>query len=237
MLWIIVLCLVLVCIYILVLLKKQKEHLHAIGEIAHDLGNACSIMEQAASLCAMGKASEYSDLLRGQGRYAVLLCRILCNLCAGQSLVIDRRLGDMGEYISSICGQMTAWLRSREIDLQVETVGNCMARFDAAALQRIFCNLVSNAAEAMPEGGAIFVTVDGASDPSRVSVSVEDTGTGMDEKTCRRIFRRHVTKKAERGAHGLGLPAALRLAKLHSGSITVRSQLGKGSCFCLTVRR
>jgi two-component system, NtrC family, sensor kinase len=100
---------------------------------------------------------------------------------------------------------------------------------DAAQIRQVLLNVVRNAREAMPSGGAVSVatrTVDGA-----VAVDVRDTGPGIDPARLARIFDPFFTTK-ERGT-GLGLALAQEIAREHGGELTCVSSPGNGTIFTL----
>jgi len=119
---------------------------------------------------------------------------------------------------------------------------------DPTQVQQVIVNLCRNALEAMPNGGRLTIraenrTLTSAMDEAHppltpgeyVCLSVEDTGCGMDARTMKRIFDPFFTTK-ERG-HGLGLAAAYGVVAAHRGAISVRSEPGKGSTFCMWLPR
>jgi signal transduction histidine kinase len=98
---------------------------------------------------------------------------------------------------------------------------------DADLMERVFYNLLLNAGQATPPGGAITVKtrpVDGAAE-----VSVIDRGSGIDPKLIDTIFNPFVTTKPE--GVGLGLAIVSKIVDEHGGKISVESELGKGSVF------
>jgi PAS domain S-box-containing protein len=109
---------------------------------------------------------------------------------------------------------------------------------DAAALNRVVMNLVANAIKFTPQGG-ITVQFDTAGDTARLSV--EDTGIGISEPFLPRIFDEF--KQESQGVcrdfegSGLGLSISKRLVDLMEGSIEVRSELGRGTTFTVSLPR
>ena len=92
-------------------------------------------------------------------------------------------------------------------------------------------NLFSNAVKFTPTGGSI--TLRERSDGETVSVSVTDTGCGMDAETRKHIFEKFYqgdTSHATMG-NGLGLALARRIVRMCGSEISVSSEPGKGSCF------
>jgi signal transduction histidine kinase len=108
---------------------------------------------------------------------------------------------------------------------------------DAEALRRAIIILIDNAAKYTPEGG--LVRVDLSTRDSVATVKVSDTGIGIDPADLPYIFDRfwRADKARSRayGGAGLGLSIAKWIAETHAGSITVASELGKGSTFSFNV--
>jgi signal transduction histidine kinase len=100
-------------------------------------------------------------------------------------------------------------------------------RFDAELMERVFFNLIMNAVQASPAGGA--VTVKTRATAGAVEVAVIDRGTGIDPKQRDSIFNPFFTTKPE--GVGLGLAIVSKIVDEHGGKITVESQPGKGSVF------
>jgi heavy metal sensor kinase len=107
---------------------------------------------------------------------------------------------------------------------------------DRIRLRQLFLNLVDNAIKYTPEGGSVLLTMD-RQDGSAV-FEVQDTGIGIPREEAEKIFDRfyRVDKARSRdlGGAGLGLSIARWIAELHRGTITVTSEVQKGSTF--TVR-
>jgi CheY-like chemotaxis protein len=116
------------------------------------------------------------------------------------------------------------------------------SRADAGAVEQILMNLVTNARDAMPNGGVlsidvqrVFLDVDhrrthGWGEPGEyVMISVTDTGVGMDADTRRRMFEPFFTTKALGAGTGLGMPMVFGLVKQHGGYIDVETMVGKGT--------
>ena len=106
------------------------------------------------------------------------------------------------------------------------------AAIERVALQQILVNLMTNAIQAMPEGGTLTLeTADGTLDGApAVEIRVADTGTGIEAETLRRVFDPFFTTKRRTGT-GLGLSISQRLARQAGGRITVESAHGAGTAF------
>ena len=99
--------------------------------------------------------------------------------------------------------------------------------FDAELLERVFYNLVLNAAQATSPGGA--VTVKTRTAPGAVEIAIIDRGSGIQPEHMDTIFNPFFTTKPE--GVGLGLAIVAKIIDEHDGKITVQSEPGKGSVF------
>jgi PAS domain S-box-containing protein len=104
---------------------------------------------------------------------------------------------------------------------------------DAQQIQQVFRNLISNGAEAMPEGGTLEIRAVENKPEGQVVVSVRDTGTGIEPDILPRLFQPLFTTKA-RGI-GLGLVVVKNLTEANGGEIAVQSEIGQGTTFSVTL--
>lgn len=126
--------------------------------------------------------------------------------------------------------------RERGISFEVEpdaSVGEVAT--DEAMLRQILDNLLSNALDAVADGGRVRVST--ALDGARVRVEVGDDGYGIAPEVLARVFDPFFTTKDPGSGSGLGLAISLTLAEAMGGAITVESKPGKGSLFRLWLPR
>jgi signal transduction histidine kinase len=100
---------------------------------------------------------------------------------------------------------------------------------DLAKILRVLNNLMKNAVEAMPNGGKLTISANRINDDIHIRVS--DTGVGIQEEQLPNLFEPFYTTK--RKGLGLGLAYCKRVVGAHGGSITVESEVGKGTTFTI----
>jgi len=100
---------------------------------------------------------------------------------------------------------------------------------DGGQMQQVLCNLLTNAYQAMPDGGTI--TIGAEMDGNTLRMEVADTGTGIQEEHLKLIFEPLFTTKP-RGI-GLGLAISKKLVEAHHGRIFAQSMDGRGSKFTI----
>lgn len=103
-------------------------------------------------------------------------------------------------------------------------------RMDRSEFELVVLNLAANANTAMPDGGRFVVTVLPQT-ASRVALSFSDSGRGMDEAVCRRVFEPFFTTSADGQGSGLGLAVVSEIVTVCGGSLDVDSAPGRGTTF------
>ena len=106
---------------------------------------------------------------------------------------------------------------------------------DSELLYQVWVNLLENAVKFTPPGGRIGICLAAAADT--VTVTVWDTGCGMDAETLPRIFEQFYQGDTDRRADGCGLGLTLckRIVEQHGGTITAESRPGEGSRFSVAL--
>jgi signal transduction histidine kinase/ActR/RegA family two-component response regulator len=237
------------------LAKSQK--MEAIGTlaggVAHDLNNILSGLVSYPELLLMD-LPEDSPLkqpiltIQASGQKAAAIVQDLLTLARrGVSVREVMNLNNLiDDYLSSPENQKIMEFHS---DVAVETnlqsdLFNIMG--SPVHLSKTIMNLVSNAAEAMPNGGTISISTDNCyidnslkvydavDEGDYATLTVSDTGIGISHENIERIFEPFYTKKTMgRSGTGLGMAVVWGTVKDHSGYIDVKSELGEGSTFTL----
>jgi len=98
-------------------------------------------------------------------------------------------------------------------------------------IEQVLVNLIVNAAQAIPDDVRGEIRISTHQDQGMVVIRIDDNGKGMDEKTRKQIFDPFFTTKRTRGGTGLGLAIVFRIVEEHGGTISVASNLNKGTTF------
>jgi PAS domain S-box-containing protein len=123
--------------------------------------------------------------------------------------------------------------RSRE-DIRIERDfpdGDLICRIDPEQLQQVILNLLQNAMQAMPDGGAIAVGL--RVEENQGVLSVGDTGIGMADEVREKLFTPFFTTKED--GTGLGLVTSKKIIDAHNGQIRVDSEPGRGTQFSISL--
>jgi two-component system sensor kinase FixL len=220
---------------------KDSERLVAIGQTAgmvgHDLRNPLQTITgelylakgEVDSLAEGETRSNLQESIHVIQEQANYMDKIVSDLQAFvQPIRIDRTPVYVAELISSVLA--TVMIPSA-ISVKTQIESNFpQVKADANLLKRVLTNLVTNAVQAMPNGGKLSLTAL-ANSQSHVSVTVKDTGVGIPEAIKTQIFTPLFTTKPR--GQGFGLAVCKRVMEAHNGSINFKSTVGQGAEFTI----
>jgi len=235
----------------------QSQKLESIGRlaggVAHDFNNHLTVINGYCDLMISNLAlddpnREFLLDVRRAGERAATLTRQL--LAFGRKQFLSPRPVSLNRIVSSM-ETMLRRLVPENIALSTRLApGLGAAMADTGQIEQVLMNLVVNARDAMPDGGEILIetaNVDLASATgerdreigpgSYVTLTIADSGVGMDERTRGLIFEPFFTTKKPGQGTGLGLATVYGIVKQSGGAIAVRSQPGQGSAFTVYLRR
>lgn len=137
--------------------------------------------------------------------------------------------------LAEVIGLVHAQAEQQGVTIQLHTPADARDHFtaDAEQIKTCFSNLVINAVQAMPQGGALNIAVTNAE--TMLHFEFQDTGGGIEADPIEQIFEPYYSTK-ETGI-GLGLPLTKKLIEDHGGEIQVSSERGKGTTFVVTLPR
>ena len=237
-------------------LEEQLQHaqkLEAIGTlaggVAHDFNNLLTAIIGYGNLLKneVGKNSlliAYVNQILNSAERAANLTHNLLSFSRKQiinlmPINVNNIINSMKGFIQRIIGEdieFSIFLSSKNLTVMA----------DKHQIEHVLINLVTNARDAMPDGGNLtirtgykdvdneFIKKHGYGNfASYALISVEDTGQGMDEETKERLFDPFYTTKEVGKGTGLGLSMAYGIIKQHNGYIDVQTEHGKGTVFNL----
>jgi two-component system NtrC family sensor kinase len=106
---------------------------------------------------------------------------------------------------------------------------------DPSQIERVFLNLIINAAEAMNGSGTLTLSTGFGINAKHIEIEVKDTGHGISMENMEKIFNPFFTTKEIGHGVGLGLAISYGIVKEHNGEITVESEYGKGATFTVSL--
>jgi two-component system phosphate regulon sensor histidine kinase PhoR len=134
--------------------------------------------------------------------------------------------------VEEVVAQMNPLAANRPVTIFTDLKINCpIIKIDRDRIRQTLINIVHNAIKFNKPGGKIIIST--VYDTESITVSVSDSGTGISQEDLPHIFERFykADKARSRGGSGLGLAIAKHTIQAHGGSISVKSEEGKGSIF------
>jgi signal transduction histidine kinase/CheY-like chemotaxis protein len=225
---------------------RHSQKMEAIGQlaggIAHDFNNVITAIMGFAYILQM-KIPEYeperayiSQIVSAAERAATLTGNLLS--FSRKHTAVMRHI-DLNQVVRSM-EKLVAPLLDEDIELRLTLSESALAIYaDRVLLGQVIVNLVTNARDAMPQGGVISIRTmiekgcEGKAalldSCSSVCLEIEDSGVGMDADTLERAFEPFFTTKEEGKGTGLGLSIVHGIVKQHNGAVEVISEQVKGT--------
>jgi signal transduction histidine kinase len=145
---------------------------------------------------------------------------------------LDREPANLNDVLDELLEFVRPEAVRRHVELRYQFAPDPPSSLlDVNLLKQAFLNLIINAFEAMPQGGDLIVQTD--SDGRSLTARITDTGTGIPSEELGKVFRVYYSTKP--GGTGLGLPTARRIIQEHGGSVTLTSEVGRGTQALITL--
>lgn len=229
----------------------QSQKMEAVGQLAggmaHDLNNQLTVIQGCVDL-HLKRVPENDPIhkalirIRRAAERSVGLTRQLMLFARRHPHFLEPLdLNSALRELQEMFGQMLGGNITLELLLQDDL---WTVNADAGNIEQAITNLVINARDAMPQGGRIAIKTENVRFENGhefihpegrpgcfVRLSIEDTGTGMDDEVLSHIFEPFFTTKEPGKGTGLGLSVVYGIVKDHGGWIDVKSRLGEGTVF------
>jgi two-component system NtrC family sensor kinase len=140
--------------------------------------------------------------------------------------------------INNLLNESLSFVENQALMQNVQVITNLEANLpsiviDPSQVQRVIINMIVNAAEAMNGNGCLTMTTSHDQAKRFVEIEVSDTGSGITSENLDKIFDPFFTTKETGHGVGLGLAISYGIIKEHNGSISVDSEVGKGTTFTI----
>lgn len=217
----------------------EAERFAAIGElsaaVAHGIRNPVAGIKAAAQFSSLDLPADHplreslSDIIAEANK---LEARIKTLLDFAKPFEPHLAPCHVEEIVGDAVASLRTQLAGQHIDLVVDLQPALPeAELDYAQIEQVLLAVLSNAVEAMPEGGRITLKGRLTGDGQRLGLEVSDTGPGIAPDQLERVFKLFFTTKSS--GTGLGLTVAKKIVQRHGGTIAVESAVGAGTRFTI----
>ncbi|HET8654780.1 MAG TPA: two-component regulator propeller domain-containing protein [Longimicrobiaceae bacterium] len=234
---------------------RQSQKMEAVGRlaggVAHDFNNLLTVIKGNAELALQDPATtetlreDLEEVQKAAERASGLTRQLLA--FSRKQILQPRRL-NFNEVVEEI-SRLLRRTMGEDVALETELAPALWpVRADRGQVEQVLLNLVVNARDAMPTGGRLRIRtanapvervprVTGAERRAYVSLSVSDTGEGMEAGVKERIFEPFFTTKEQGKGTGLGLSTVYGIISQSGGFVEVESEVGRGSTFTVYLPR
>ena len=219
---------------------KDAERMAAIGQTAGMVGHDIRNPLQAITSELYLEKLEVESLQNGEAKENLLesIRGIEENLVYINKIVADlqdfaRPLNPKSEQVDiekTIKEALAMITIPENIKVSIPSTGN-LPQFtaDSMMIKRILVNLIQNGVQAMPKGGTL--TLSATNQKHLLKIDIEDTGEGIPKEVQSKLFTPLMTTKSK--GQGFGLPVVKRMTEAMNGTVTFKSEIGKGTKFTL----
>lgn len=224
-------------------LQKQKDDLFAI--IIHDIKNPAALIKSLVELLrsydlTAGEQQEIIDDIFETTARIVSLSQEVSRILAleSSSLRMDMELADITDVVNDVYRRNLVSANKKNIEMLLDfSSGIPETMMDVQKIDEVLDNLISNALKFSHEKGTVRIRTH--KQDSNILIEISDNGLGLSEEDIKEAFQRgaKLSAKPTQGepSSGLGLWIVKKLIEAHKGRVWVKSTLGKGSTFSISL--
>jgi signal transduction histidine kinase len=222
---------------------SQQERLAVAGQLsatfAHEVGTPLNlvnghlqILQSQAGLPE--KATERLGLIQSQIQRVSDIVRRLLDMTRRPQLAKGEL--HLDAFLQDLQALWAPTVATHGVQVHRLVPPDCVLDADRKQMEQLFLNLVNNALDAMPEGGAVTLRAARLPGPEGLwEIRVEDSGQGIPAEALPQVFKPMFTTKPEGKGTGLGLPICREIVRGHGGDIRIESEDGKGTAVVFTL--
>ena len=223
--------------------KQEVLRKRLTADVAHELRTPIANLQSHLEAMIDGIWKPDAERLISCHEEAVRLTKIVGDLetlarYEGENLTLNKEEFDISELLNRIIKSFENEFKNKNITLESD-LSEQHLEADKDKMAQILVNIMSNSLKYTPEGGTIRISVSG--NDEIVQVAVKDSGIGIASEDLPYIFERFYRADKSRsrasGGSGIGLAIVKSLVDAHGGTISVKSELGKGSEFIVIIPR
>lgn len=213
-----------------------------VANVSHEIKTPLAVIRNYTIMLKTGDLTEdlklqYIDSINNAiDNLSLLITNILrLNKIENQEIEPTAEQYNISRQLSECILSFESILDDKNIEIVADIEDKVIITADKNMLEIVWNNLFSNAIKFTENGGKISITQ--KSDKDVVTIIVSDTGIGMDSNTMKRIFDKFYQGEMSHSGvgNGLGLSLAYRIVEKQGGTISVSSEIGKGSTFIVTL--
>ncbi len=220
--------------------NQEKLRKRLTSDIAHELRTPLATLQSHIEAFIDGVWEPSPDKLSGCYDEVIRLTKLIHNLSdlssiESDEIVLNKQDVNLSDLLSDVVDNFEPLGFGNDIAIVKDIKPNIHFQGDIDRLNQIFVNLMSNAYKYTNKGGEITAKL--YSDDNKIIIVIQDTGIGIAQEDIPYIFERFyrgdTSRSRKTGGTGIGLTITKALVDAHDGTISVESELGKGTSFII----
>lgn len=223
------------------LARNEEIRQALVADVAHELRTPLSILQGKLESVQEGAIKPTEEVILELTDEVYRLKRLVSDLqqlslAEAGKLPLNKQQIDIKQLVDRICSHLQWLADEKEITLQYDRIPtHCYLPIDTDRMTQVMVNLIGNALRHTPEQGRVKISVQGMEDS--LLLKIADNGAGIPADALPfifdRFYKRDPSRSRTEGGTGLGLSIAKGFVEAHGGSITVESEVNKGTVFTI----
>lgn len=214
--------------------KKDKLLFESLSKLTHELKNPISVCKGYLEIIDKNgyqKAPKYLPIISSEIERSLSVINDFSSL--GKLKELNKEEVDLQVLLEELITILNPLFKKYNANIYLNVKQDICLKLDYLRMKQVFVNILKNALEARKEEEPLNVQIEVKKSLKAVKIIVKDNGIGMDKNTLERISEIFYTTKAN--GNGLGVVLSKEIIEMHNGTITYKSQKGKGTTVTITL--
>lgn len=214
--------------------KKDKLLFESLSKLTHELKNPISVCKGYLEIIDKNgyqKAPKYLPIISSEIERSLSVINDFSSL--GKLKELNKEEVDLQVLLEELITILNPLFKKYNANIYLNVKQDICLKLDYLRMKQVFVNILKNALEARKEEEPLNVQIEVKKSLKAVKIIIKDNGIGMDKNTLERISEIFYTTKAN--GNGLGVVLSKEIIEMHNGTITYKSQKGKGTTVTITL--
>lgn len=214
--------------------KKDKLLFESLSKLTHELKNPISVCKGYLEIIDKNgyqKAPKYLPIISSEIERSLSVINDFSSL--GKLKELNKEEVDLQVLLEELITILNPLFKKYNANIYLNVKQDICLKLDYLRMKQVFVNILKNALEARKEEEPLNVQIEVKKSLKAVKIIIKDNGIGMDKNTLDKITEIFYTTKAN--GNGLGVVLSKEIVEMHNGTITYKSQKGKGTTVTITL--
>ena len=223
--------------------NAEKRRQQIVADMSHELRNPLSVVQANLEGMIDGILPSKTENIEKVHQQTIILSKLiedlrLISMAESGELRLYKQKTDINALTQKILDDFKITIQKKNIKLETEiSTTPILISIDPIRIEQVLNNIISNALRYVAKNDSIFIQI--KENLKTIEIIIKDSGPGIEKNKQRYIFDRFYrvdkSRSRQEGGSGLGLSIAKELIQAHEGTISLKSDLGKGTTFTISM--